>query len=112
MLGVVPGQRAPPNAGPEIFLAPGSADRWRHLSGDAVAHVTGPDGKDLALVRAWCPEVGRDLLGYERTIAALGPAGLRLVGFDVDRDPTSGVVTVAAAPPPTGAELIITPPVP
>ncbi|MBK8340360.1 MAG: hypothetical protein IPK99_10405 [Flavobacteriales bacterium] len=110
--GVMVGKEAPLSTITEVPLSPGSALRWRYAPGDAVARVVGGDGKDVALVRAWCIELGCDPLGYERVVVAPGSTGLRMVAFDVDMDASSGRATVAKTPPPRGVELIITAPTP
>lgn len=106
--GVFVGQAAPPISAPEVPLAPGSAHRFRMPAGSAVGHVVDADGAARALVRAWCPEVGRDLLGYEHVLVSPGDRGLRFIAFDVDIDAASGRRTVAQVPAPIGAELLLT----
>ncbi len=106
--GVFVGQAAPPIIAPEVPLAPGSAHRFRLPAGSAVGHVVDADGTARALVRAWCPEVGRDLLGYEHVLVSPGDRGLRFIAFDVDIDAASGRRTVAQVPAPIGAELLLT----
>ncbi|MBP6389344.1 MAG: hypothetical protein KA175_00790 [Flavobacteriales bacterium] len=111
-LGVVAGRDAPPLASVDVVLTPGSSDRLHYTPGDGVAHLIGADGRERALVRGWCRELGQDLLGFERLIAKQGSTGVQLIGFDVDQDPATDRIIVAAAPPPVGAELIITMPQP
>jgi hypothetical protein len=106
--GVFVGQAAPPISAPEVPLVPGSAHRFRLPAGSAVGHVVDADGVAQALVRAWCPEVGRDLLGYEHMLVSPGDRGLRFIAFDVDIDAASGRRTVAQVPAPIGAELLLT----
>lgn len=106
--GIFVGQAAPPISAPEVPLAPGSAHRFRLPAGSAVGHVVDADGAARALVRAWCPEVGRDLLGYEHMLVSPGDRGLRFIAFDVDIDAASGRRTVAQVPAPIGAELLLT----
>jgi hypothetical protein len=106
--GVVVGQAAPPISATELPLVPGSAHRFRLPVGSAVGHVVDADGAARTLVRAWCPEVGRDLLGYEHILVSPGDRGLRFIAFDVDIDAASGRRTVAQVPAPMGAELLLT----
>lgn len=111
-MGVIVGQTAPEPMVGEVVLTPGSTDRFQYRPGDAVGRILAADGKELALVRAWSPELMRDLLGYERVLIGPGSRGVRIAGFDVDLEPASGRRLVAKEPPPLGAELILTLPVP
>jgi hypothetical protein len=110
--GVVPGQVAPSASAGEFPVAPGQGARLRYAPGDATGELINAAGRTEYLVRAWCPELGRDLFGFERVLIIPGKAGLRIIGFDIDIDPSNGQVLVAKEPPPIGAECLISPPAP
>ena len=110
--GIVPGLVAPAASSDTHPLTPGNPLRLRFVDGDAVGRVIGDNGRTEFLVRAWCPEFGKDLFGFERVMIAPCAKGLRIIGFDIDIDPGTGNVLVAKEPAPMGAECSITPPGP
>lgn len=110
--GIVAGQEAPAVTSASLPTSPGSAEHWQYTPGSAVGKLIGADGVARALVRAWSPEVGRDLLGFEQLQVTPGTKGLRFVGFDVDINAATGTRSVAREPAPMGAELLITMDVP
>ncbi|MEZ4739187.1 MAG: hypothetical protein R2818_07465 [Flavobacteriales bacterium] len=110
--GVVPGQLAPSNTSDPFPVAKGYSGRLRYVPGNATGELVSTGGRTEYLVRAWCPELGKDLFGFERVLISPGVNGLRIIGFDVDIDPSNGQALVAKDPRPMGAECSITPPSP
>lgn len=103
-MGVIPGQEAPPIAEVRVPLDHGRILFHRH--GDAVARLMDGD-REVAFVRLWTPELGRDLLGFERILVTHSGKDLLAVGYDVV-PAADGRWMVATDPAPLAARLHIT----
>lgn len=107
--GVVPGEPAPD---PKERSWPfGREDRatLHFAKGDAVGMITAFNGDTIGRMRAWVPQLEKDLFGFERVLIRPGGNGrLSIIGFDID--PGNGAddtPTVAYDPAPVAAEILI-----